>query len=104
MSDPNYKPHNTALADPALDQLFRDARTHNGWLDRPVTDDQLRDVAGPLQVFATANEIVARSGRPRPYRPLVVAGADFLAVLSAVWAHPEGPAAAVRAFETMLRR
>jgi thiamine-phosphate pyrophosphorylase len=31
--------------------------------------------------------------------PLVEAGADFLAVVSAVWDHPDGPAAAVRAFE-----
>ena len=30
--------------------------------------------------------------------PLVAAGADFLAVISGVWDHPEGPAAAVRAF------
>ncbi len=29
--------------------------------------------------------------------PLVQAGADFLAVVSAVWDHPEGPAAGVRA-------
>lgn len=29
--------------------------------------------------------------------PLVRAGADFLAVVSAVWDHPEGPAAGVRA-------
>jgi 3-hydroxypropanoate dehydrogenase len=41
MSDPNYKPHNAPVSDAVLDQLFRDARTHNGWLDRPVTDDQL---------------------------------------------------------------
>ena len=27
--------------------------------------------------------------------PLVAAGADFLAVVGAVWAHPEGPAAGV---------
>ena len=32
-------------------------------------------------------------------RPLVAAGADFLAVISGVWNHPDGPAAAVRAFE-----
>lgn len=31
-------------------------------------------------------------------RPLVTAGADFLAVSAGVWDHPEGPAAAVRAF------
>lgn len=28
----------------ALDQLFREARTHNGWLDRPVEDGLLREV------------------------------------------------------------
>lgn len=31
-------------------------------------------------------------------RPLVEAGADFLAVSGGVWNHPEGPAAAVKAF------
>ena len=31
-------------------------------------------------------------------RALVAAGADFLAVSAGVWSHPEGPAAAVRAF------
>ena len=34
--------------------------------------------------------------------PLVAAGADFLAVSGAVWAHPEGPAAGVAAFVDML--
>ena len=33
--------------------------------------------------------------------PLVEAGADFLAVSYGVWAHPEGPEAAVRAFNTL---
>ena len=33
---------------------------------------------------------------------LVDAGADFLAVSGGVWAHPEGPAAAVRAFADIL--
>ena len=32
-------------------------------------------------------------------RPLVEAGVDFLAVVSGVWNHPEGEAAAVRAFD-----
>ena len=36
---------------------------------------------------------------PENCAPLVAAGADFLAVVSAVWDHPDGPAAAVRAFE-----
>jgi thiamine-phosphate pyrophosphorylase len=36
--------------------------------------------------------------------PLVAAGADFLAVSGAVWNHPEGPAAGVRAFAGVLGR
>ena len=32
-------------------------------------------------------------------QPLVAAGADFLAVSASVWGDPQGPAAAVRAFE-----
>jgi thiamine-phosphate pyrophosphorylase len=32
-------------------------------------------------------------------RPLIEAGVDFLAVVGGVWNHPEGEAAAVRAFE-----
>jgi len=35
---------------------------------------------------------------PENCGPLVAAGADFLAVSAAVWAHKDGPAAAVRAF------
>jgi hypothetical protein len=35
---------NDVLRDDALDQLFRDARTHNAWLDKPVTDDTLRQL------------------------------------------------------------
>ncbi|TCH99755.1 thiamine phosphate synthase [Roseococcus sp. SYP-B2431] len=34
--------------------------------------------------------------------PLVRAGADFLAVVGAVWNHPEGPAAGVRAMNTAI--
>ena len=33
--------------------------------------------------------------------PLVAAGADFLAVSSGVWNHPDGPAAAVAAFQAV---
>ena len=28
----------------ALDALFREARTHNGWLDQPVTDEDLHAI------------------------------------------------------------
>ena len=41
---------------------------------------------------------------PANARPLVEAGADFLAVSSAVWNHPGGPAAAVTAFLGLLQR
>ena len=36
--------------------------------------------------------------------PLIEAGADFIAVSAGVWQHPEGPAAAVRAFGTEINR
>src|SRR5688572_9069354 len=55
--------------------------------------------------WATLFEIpsVAIGGiTPQNGRVLVEAGADFLAVCSTVWSHPEGPAAAVRAFEKIL--
>ncbi|MDF1719275.1 MAG: thiamine phosphate synthase [Minwuia sp.] len=35
--------------------------------------------------------------------PLVEAGADFLAVVNGVWNHPDGPAAAVAAFNRVFR-
>ena len=34
--------------------------------------------------------------------PLVQAGANFLAVVGAVWAHPDGPAAGVRAMNAAI--
>jgi thiamine-phosphate pyrophosphorylase len=43
--------------------------------------------------------ITAQNGRA-----LVEAGADFLAVCGAIWSHPQGPAAAVAAFEGVLAR
>jgi thiamine-phosphate pyrophosphorylase len=36
--------------------------------------------------------------------PLVVAGADFLAVIGAIWSYPQGPRAAVRDFNTVFAR
>lgn len=35
-------------------------------------DVQLLDVAGPLQVFATANDLARMSGKPAPYTPVAV--------------------------------
>ena len=34
---------------------------------------QLLDVTGPLQVFASANDIVRHQGLPAPYAPTVIA-------------------------------
>jgi thiamine-phosphate pyrophosphorylase len=39
---------------------------------------------------------------PDNAKPLVEAGADFLAVSGAVWNHPQGPAEAVKAFNALL--
>ena len=39
---------------------------------------------------------------PENCAPLVTAGADFLAVVAAVWNHPEGPAEAVKAFNRVI--
>jgi thiamine-phosphate pyrophosphorylase len=39
---------------------------------------------------------------PENCRPLVEAGADFLAVISSVWNHPDGPAAAVKEFNRVI--
>ncbi|PWC40829.1 malonic semialdehyde reductase [Azospirillum sp. TSO22-1] len=44
----------TALDQPALDRLFLEARTHNGWLDRPVSDDLLRQVYDLARMGPTA--------------------------------------------------
>ena len=38
----------------ALDQLFFDARSYNGWKDTPVTDDQLRQLYDILKMGPTA--------------------------------------------------
>ncbi|WP_419729777.1 thiamine phosphate synthase [Lichenicola sp.] len=47
--------------------------------------------------------VVAIGGiTPANCAPLVTAGADFLAVISAVWDHPEGPAAGVRAMNAAI--
>ncbi len=39
---------------------------------------------------------------PENCRPLVEAGADFLAVVGAVWSHPDGPGAGVRAMNAAM--
>ena len=49
------------LADAALDQLFRQARTYNGYLDRPVSQDQLTAIWDLMKMGPTsANQLPAR--------------------------------------------
>jgi 3-hydroxypropanoate dehydrogenase len=49
------------LNDDALDQLFRKARTYNGYLDTPVTDAQLNDIWEVMKFGPTsANCLPAR--------------------------------------------
>jgi 3-hydroxypropanoate dehydrogenase len=51
----------TELSPAALDQLFREARTHNAWQDRPVTDEQLHALYDVLKFGPTsANSSPAR--------------------------------------------
>jgi len=49
------------LPDSALDQLFRTARTYNGYLDKPVAEDQLRAIWDLMKMGPTsANMLPAR--------------------------------------------
>ena len=44
-----------------IDRLFRDARTHNAWLDKPVSDETLREIYNALKWGPTsANASPAR--------------------------------------------
>jgi 3-hydroxypropanoate dehydrogenase len=53
---PHTRPEGITLAldDAALDQLFRKARTHNAWLDKPVSDDTLRQLYDLLKWAPTS--------------------------------------------------
>jgi thiamine-phosphate pyrophosphorylase len=58
-----------------------------------------------LRLWAAIAEIpcVAIGGiTPGNAKPLIAAGAEFLAVSGAVWNHPNGPAEAVKAFNALL--
>lgn len=69
------------LDDRALDQLFRTARTHNAWTDRPVTDAELRQVYdlmkwGPTSANCSPARIVFVRSREakEKLRPALSAG------------------------------
>jgi thiamine-phosphate pyrophosphorylase len=73
----------------------------------PTTTKQVEHIAEPeiLTVWSKFMEIpcVAIGGiTPDNAKPLVDAGADFIAVSSAVWDHPDGRAVAIKAFNAVL--
>ena len=43
-----------AISPAACAALFTEARTHNGWLDRPVSDEQLREIYALLKMGPTS--------------------------------------------------
>jgi 3-hydroxypropanoate dehydrogenase len=46
--------HGNVLSDDALDQIFNEARTYNGWLDKPVSKDQLRQIYNLMKMGPTS--------------------------------------------------
>ena len=49
------------LDDAALDQLFREGRSYNGWLDRDVTEKQIHAIHALMKMGPTsANQQPAR--------------------------------------------
>ena len=46
--------HDTTLGADALDQIFREARSYNGWLDKPVSDEQLHAIYELLKMGPTS--------------------------------------------------
>ena len=46
--------HDHVLSDDALAQLFDEARSYNGWLDREVSDDQIRAIYDLLKMAPTS--------------------------------------------------
>ena len=71
----------TKLPDDALNQIFREARTHTTWLDRPVSDDTLRQVYdlmkwGPTSANASpARFVIVRSREAKErLRPILAPG------------------------------
>ena len=72
----------------------------------PTKDTGIRADLSVIEDWAAISEVpcVAIGGlRPENCGPVVRAGADLVAVSSAVWTHPEGPGAAVAAFARAFR-
>jgi 3-hydroxypropanoate dehydrogenase len=70
-----------ALPDPSLDQIFRSARTFNGWDDRPVEEARVREIYELLKWGPT-------SANCSPARFVWVRSADGKATLAGLAAEP----------------
>lgn len=46
--------HDATLSADALDQIFRDARSYNGWLDKPVSDEQIHSIYELMKMGPTS--------------------------------------------------
>jgi len=46
--------HDTILSADALDQLFNEARSYNGWLDKGVSDEQIRAIHDLVKMAPTS--------------------------------------------------
>jgi 3-hydroxypropanoate dehydrogenase len=74
----------SALNDQSLDQIFRSARTPNGWADRPVEDDTVREIYDLMKWGPT-------SANSSPARFVWVRSADGKATLAGLAAEPNKP-------------
>src|SRR6202047_3838638 len=70
-----------ALSPPSLDQIFRSARTFNGWADRPVEDATVREIYDLMKWGPT-------SANCSPARFVWVRSADGKATLAGLAAEP----------------
>ena len=73
-----------ALSDPSLDQIFRSARTFNGWADRPVADAKVREIYDLMKWGPT-------SANCSPARFVWVRSADGKATLAGLAAEQNKP-------------
>src|SRR3984885_7751688 len=71
----------SALNDQSLDQIFRSARTPNGWADRPVEDDTVREIYDLMKWGPT-------SANSSPARFVWVRSADGKATLAGLAGEP----------------
>jgi 3-hydroxypropanoate dehydrogenase len=73
-----------ALPDPSLDQIFRSARTPNGWADRPVGDETVREIYDLMKWGPT-------SANSSPARFVWVRSADGKSTLAGLAAEQNKP-------------